>query len=299
MNGLDLNFRHLQAFITVARLNSFTRAAKVLNLSQPALTKQVGQLEETLGIRPFDRDTRTVVLTQIGKEISPVISQLLREVEGVLFDAREVAAKNRGIVRVAALPSLCSTILPSAVARFREIHPGISVALRDVVAERVLSLVRAEEVDFGVGTLLGRDTDVRFSNLLTDRMVAGLPVGHPLEQRKTVTLRQLARYPLVLMATGSSVRTLLDEAFASIGQLIKPAYEATYMSTTAAMVQAGLGVTILPSTAVKELAGLVTRPISQPAITRELGILDKAGRSLSPAAESFLRTIKTVVEEIG
>src|SRR4030095_1773343 len=299
MNGLDLNFRHLQAFITVARLNSFTRAAKVLNLSQPALTKQVGQLEETLGIRLFDRDTRTVVLTQIGKEISPVISQLLREVEGVLFDAREVAAKNRGIVRVAALPSLCSTILPSAVARFREIHPGISVALRDVVAERVLSLVRAEEVDFGVGTLLGRDTDVRFSNLLTDRMVAGLPAGHPLEQRKTVTLRPLVRYPLVLMASGSSVRTLLDEAFASIGQLIKPAYEATYMSTTAAMVQAGLGVTILPSTAVKELAGLVTRPISQLAITRELGILDKAGRSLSPAAESFLRTIKTVVEEMS
>jgi DNA-binding transcriptional LysR family regulator len=101
------------------------------------------------------------------------------------------------------------------------------------------------------------------------------------------------------MAAGSSVRTLLDEAFASIGQLIKPAYEATYMSTTAAMVQAGLGVTILPSTAVKELAGLVTRPISQPAITRELGILDKAGRSLSPAAESFLRTIKTVVEEMS
>jgi LysR family transcriptional regulator, carnitine catabolism transcriptional activator len=299
MNGLDLNFRHLQAFITVARLNSFTRAAKVLNLSQPALTKQVGQLEETLGIRLFDRDTRTVVLTQIGKEISPVISQLLREVEGVLFDAREVAAKNRGIVRVAALPSLCSTILPTSLARFREIHPGISVALRDVVAERVLSLVRAEEVDFGVGTMLGKDTDVRFSKLLTDRMVAGLPAGHPLEQRKTVTLRQLVRYPLVLMAAGSSVRTLLDEAFASIGQLIKPAYEATYMSTTAAMVQAGLGVTILPSSAMKELTGLVTRPISQPAITRELGILDKAGRSLSPAAESFLRTINTVVEEMS
>jgi DNA-binding transcriptional LysR family regulator len=297
MNGFDLNFRHLQAFVTVARLNSFTRSAKVLHLSQPALTKQIRQLEETLGLQLFDRDTRTVALTRIGRDLSPVIDQLLREIEEVLFNASELAAKNRGIVRVAALPSLCATMLPAAVVRFREIHPGVSIALRDVVAERVVTMVKSEEVDFGVGTPFGKDTEIRFSKLLSDRMVAAFSPGHPLQRSKVVKLRQLISYPLVLLATDSSVRKLVDDAFASIGQLVKPAYEATYMSTAAGMAGVGLGVTILPSSAIKmgELAGLVTRPISHPAITRDFGILDKPGRSLSPAAESFIRTIKSLV----
>ena len=301
MNGLDLDFRHLQALVTVARLNSFTRAAKVLHLSQPALTKQVRQLEETLGVRLFDRNTRTVALTRVGREIRPTVDRLLREIEELVFHTREVAAKNRGIVRVAALPSLCSTILPTALARFRAIHPGISVSLHDVVAERVVSMVKAEEVDFGVGTMRGKDPDIRFSELLSDRMVAGFPAGHPLQQRKVVPLRQLVQFPLVLMAAGSSVRKLVDEAFSSIGQWVEPAYEAIYMSTAAAMVEAGLGVTILPSSALKmgELARLTTRPISHPAITRELGILDKSGRSLSPGGESLIRIIKAVVGDMS
>jgi DNA-binding transcriptional LysR family regulator len=298
MNRFDLNFRHLQAFVTVARLNSFTRAARALNLSQSALTKQVRQFEESLGIRLFDRDTRTVALTGSGMEFSPVISQLLNEIEGVVFNAREVGAKSRGIIRVAALPSLCSTILPAAVADFRKIHPGISVALRDVTAERVINMVNAEEVDFGVGTFPAGDTGIRFSALLSDRMVAGFPAGHPLQQRKTVKLGYLIRFPLVLMTADSSVRKLVDEAFASIGPLIKPAYEATYMSTAAGMAKAGLGVTILPSSAIQmgELAGLVTRPITHPVITRKLGILEKAGRSASPAADGLLRAIEAVAK---
>jgi DNA-binding transcriptional LysR family regulator len=299
MNGFDLNFRHFQAFVTVARLNSFTRAAQVLHLSQPALTKQVRQLEETLGIRLFDRDTRTVELSRVGREISPVVSQLLREIEAVVFQTREWAAKSRGIVRVAALPSLCSTLLPLAIARFRQLHPGVFVLLHDVLAQRLVNMVMAEEVDFGVGSPASAEPGIRFSVLLSDRMVVACAAGHPLQQYKSVKLSQLVRLPLVLMAADSSVRKLVDSAFASIAQLVKPAYEATYMSTAAGMVKAGLGVAILPSSAIQmgELAGLVTRPISHPAITRDLGILDKSGRFLSPAAQAFLGALNAVAKE--
>ncbi len=299
MNGFDLNFRHFQAFVTVARLNSFTRAANVLHLSQPALTKQIRQFEETLGIRLFDRDTRTVEQSRIGRELSPVVTQLLREIEGVVFNARDLAAKSRGIVRVAALPSLCSAMLPRAIARLRGLHPGVSVALHDVVAQRVVSMVKAEEVDFGVGSLTGAEPGVRFSVLLSDRMVVACAAGHPLQKSRVVKLSRLVRLPLVLMAADSSVRKLVDAAFASIGQLVKPAYEATYMSTAAGMVKAGLGVAILPSSAIQmgEVAGLITRPISDPAITRDLGILDKPGRLLSPAAEALLLTLNEVAHQ--
>jgi LysR family carnitine catabolism transcriptional activator len=296
MSQVDLNFRHLHAFVTVARLNSFTRAAKVLHLSQPALTKQVRHLEELLGVRLFDRDTRSVGLTRVGTELNPVAARLLREVEAIVFNTRELAAKARGIIRVAALPSLCSTILPIALARYRALHPGVSVALRDVVAQRVVSLVKAEEVDFGIGSAPGGEPEIQFSSLLSDRMVVAFPARHSLRQSKSVKLNQLLKFPLILMATDSSVRKLVDGAFASINRLVMPAFEATYMSTAAGMVKAGLGITILPSSAIPmgELAGLLTRPISHPVITRELGVLEKSARSLSPAAEGFLRILESV-----
>jgi DNA-binding transcriptional LysR family regulator len=291
MNPIDVNLRQFQAFITVARLNSFTRAAALLHISQPALTKQVLQLEEVLGARLFDRNTRKVELTQIGKELAPVINQILAQIEGAVFNTQELAAKNRGIIRVAALPSICSTILPRAIAIFRETHPGISVVFQDVVAQRLLALVRAEEVDFGIGSLTARDMDVRFSVLLSDRMVVAFPRGHALQKVKAVRLKDLAGQPLVLMAGESSVRKLVDEAFASIGAWIAPAFEATYMSTAAGIVKAGLALAILPSSALEmgELVGLSTRPITRPVITREIGVIEKPGRSLSPAAEVFLQ----------
>jgi DNA-binding transcriptional LysR family regulator len=100
-----------------------------------------------------------------------VIARLLREMEEVVFNTRELAAKSRGMIRVAALPSLCATLLPAAIARFRELHPGVSVVLSDVVAERVASLVKAEEVDFGVSSPSPGDSELRFTTLFSDRMV--------------------------------------------------------------------------------------------------------------------------------
>lgn len=300
MNYFDLNLRQLQTFVTVARLNSFTRAAQLLHLSQPALTKQVRQLEETLGVRLFDRNTRTVELTRIGKELAPVVNQLLRELDAVVVNTKELAAQSRGVIRIAALPSISSTILPTAVARFKEGYPGISVVLKDVIAQRLVALVKAEEVDFGIGSLNAVDPEVRFSLLLTDRMIVVFPPGSTLERKKVIGLRDLVGLPLVLMDPDSSVRRLIDRAFESIGEFATPAFEATYMSTAAGMVKAGLGVTILPSSAFEmgELTGLRTRPIKHSALTREIGVIEKSGRSLSPAAESFLKTLKDVCKEL-
>jgi LysR family transcriptional regulator, carnitine catabolism transcriptional activator len=301
MNFFDLNLRQLQTFVTIARVGSFTRAARLLHLSQPALTKQVRQLEETLGVRLFDRNTRTVELTRIGKELAPVVTQLLREIEAVVVNTKELAAQSRGVIRVASLPSISSTILPTAVARFKGLYPGISVALKDVIAQRLVAMVKAEEVDFGIGSLNVADPDVRFSFLLTDRMIAVFPPGSALERKKSIGLRDLVGLPLVVMESGSSVRKLVDQAFESIGEFVRPAFEATYMSTAAGMVKAGLGVTILPSSAFEmgELTGLRSRPIKTPALTREIGVIEKKGRSLSPAAESFLKTLSAVCKKLG
>jgi DNA-binding transcriptional LysR family regulator len=301
MNYFDLNLRQLQTFVTVARLNSFTRAAQLLRLSQPALTKQVRQLEETLGVRLFDRNTRRVELTRIGKELAPVINQLLQEIEAVVVNTKELAAQTRGVVRIAALPSVSSMLLPKAIARFKERYPGISVVLKDVIAQRIVMLVKTEEVDFGIGILNVSDSEVQYSPLLTDRMIVVFQPGSALERKKQIGLKDLVGLPLVLMDPGTSVRKLVDQAFEAIGQIARPAFEATYMSTAAGMVKAGLGVTILPLSAIEmgELTGLRVRPLQRPALTREIGVIEKSGRSRAPAAESFLQTLRDVCKEMS
>src|SRR5258705_11818312 len=99
MSYIDLNLRQLRTFVTVGRLGSFTRAARLLHLSQPALTKQLHHLEETLGVRLLDRNTRTVALTRIGRELAPVVDQLLREIEAGIGNTKGVAGRGRGRTR--------------------------------------------------------------------------------------------------------------------------------------------------------------------------------------------------------
>jgi DNA-binding transcriptional LysR family regulator len=299
MNPIDLNLRQLQTFVTVAQVGSFTRAAHLLHLSQPALTKQLRQLEETLGVRLLDRNTRAVGLTRIGRELVPVIDQLLREIGAVVTNTKELAEKSRGAIRVAALPSISSTILPAAIARFKHLYPGISVMLKDVLAQRLVNLVKAEEVDFGIGCLNGADSEVRFSLLFSDRIVLVFLPEFMAERKRAVQVGELIGLPLILMDKESSVRRLVDQAFESVGKVVTPVYEATFMSTAAGMVKAGLGVALLPSSAFEsgELIGLRSLPIKHPALTREIGVIEKAGRSLSPAAESFLQSLKKACKE--
>ncbi len=291
--GVNLNLRHLEALTAIARTGNFTRAAQALHISQPTLTVQIHQLEETLGVRLLDRNTRSVKLTQIGKELTPIMQRLLREVEAVVLNARELSTGDRGLVTVAALPSISATILPRMIANFRDQSPGVGIALRDVVASRILAMVKNEEVDFGIGSFPDAEPDIQTIPLFTDRMRIIFPPGSPLEHKRIVPLRLLTDLSLILMDRQSSVRMLIDRAFESIGHFPVPAYEVTYMSTAVGMVKAGLGVTFLPSSAleVSELSGVRSRVLNHPALTRKIVVAQKTGRSLSPAAEGFVKSL--------
>src|SRR3954452_21620672 len=196
---MDLSLRQIRAFVSVAHLKSFTRAASVLHLSQPALTVQIRRLEDALAVRLLDRNTRTVELTRVGRELAPVFQRLLRELDTVVIDTRDLAAKRYGVVRIAALPSVAAGLLPDVLAAFREANPRVTFVLKDVITKRVLSLVRSEEVDLGV---LGGDLaepDIEIVCAAQDRMHVVFPAEHPVGTVPEVTLDVLASRPLILM----------------------------------------------------------------------------------------------------
>jgi LysR family transcriptional regulator, carnitine catabolism transcriptional activator len=286
---MNMHLRQVRSFVVVARFRSFTRAADLLNLTQPALTVQIRQLEQSLGVKLFDRNTRAVELTRIGREMLPVLERLLGEFDAVVANAREMANLRYGTVRIAALPSVAATVLPPLIARFKERHPQIKVVLRDSVGERINAAVRDEEVDFGIGSDIEPDAELETVPLFEDVMRAVVPAAHPLADAVEIRLDRLIEEPLILMDKGSSVRSLIDRAFADGGHLVVPAYEVTYMSTATGLVRAGLGIAILPSTAIelRMEAELPSLAIGNPVLRRPITLVLKAGRSLPPAAEAL------------
>ncbi|ALK30648.1 LysR family transcriptional regulator [Burkholderia plantarii] len=289
---MDLNLRELRAFVTVAQAGNFTRAAARLHLSQPALTVQIRRLEQTVGARLFDRNSRSVALTQTGRELLPLLQRSLDDMERVLRDARALGDGTAGTVRLACLPTFAASVLPDLIREFRRQVPQARFEIRDGVASAVDALVRGEEVDLGLTGGERVDPALEVLHAGSDRLVVVCPRGHPLARRRRVTAADLAAHPLVLTARGTSVRAVVDTALAApagAGRLPEVACEPTYMMTAVAMVRGGLGVTILPASAREVLAEpeLVTRPIADAAFARPVALVKRRGRTLPRIAEAF------------
>ena len=282
---MDLNLRDIRAFVTVAQAGNFTRAAARLHLSQPALTVQIRRLEEIVGARLFDRNSRSVALTQTGRELLPLLQRSLDDMERVLRDARALGEGTSGTAR---LPTFASSVLPELIQSFRREVPLAGFEIRDGVASLVTALVRNEEADLG---LTGGDTfDASLEVLYAgaDRLVAVCPKDHPLARKRRLTTADVAAVPLVLTARGTSVRSVVDAALDAAGCTPAIACEPTYMMTAVAMVRGGLGVTILPATAREVRAGwLVAKPIDDPAFVRPIALVTKRGRTLPRVAQAF------------
>lgn len=287
---MNFDVRQLRAVLAVAEHGSFTRAATALNLSQPALTVQVRALEETLGLKLFDRNTRNVALTRVGRGLLPELRRLLRELDTLLDETRQLARMAGGMVRIAVLPSFASSLLPDVISGFRALHPEIGFTLRDVIASGVVELTLAEEVDLGITGGPTEDAELELLLSSVDRMHAVFPAGHALDDGTSPTLAALIRHPLVLMSRATSVRAVVDAAIVAEGLTAEVAAEATYMSTAVGMVRAGMGVAILPETAMEigALSMLRSALIDDPRMARSISVIKRRGRTLPPASLAFL-----------
>lgn len=281
--------RHLRAFLKIAETRNFTRAANELHVSQSALTVQVQQLEESLGVQLFDRNKRGVTLTAAGRDVFGPLERLFNDAQAIVEHARDLSSASSGFVTIAALPTVCAGLLPQLIRTFIEDHPGIRVQIKDVVAERVREAVLKREVDFGIGTRHGRVADLRATPLFHDRLVVFTPVHHPLSTKRKISLREAAAYGLILPSRNSSVREAV-EAIAHRERLaLDMRHETSFMPTALALVRVGLGIAILPESAAGSgTAEFVRIPLNNSSSTRQIELLQRSGATLSPAAEALV-----------
>src|SRR5262245_14245207 len=157
--------RHMKAFLEVARCGNFTRAAEELHICQPALTVQIKQLEQLLGVKLFDRDKRHVALTQPGRDLLRPIERVLTDIEGIRVASHEFAGRQRGIVTIAALPSIAARVLPAVIRRLNIERPGIAVRLVELIGTKIVDAVKAGEVDFGIDGYTKTDRELTCQHL--------------------------------------------------------------------------------------------------------------------------------------
>ncbi|NIR27821.1 MAG: LysR family transcriptional regulator [Gammaproteobacteria bacterium] len=298
--SINVTLHQLRAFTTVARTASFTRAAQRLALSQPALSIAVRQVEEQLGVTLFDRTTRRVTLTPEGEDFLPTAERLLHDFDTAISDIRAIAERRRGRVALSALPSVAIRLLPPIVARFTERYPGISVHLRDDNASGVQHRVRRNEADFGIGSAWQPDPELEFTSLVRDRVGLVCRSDHPLaESTAALPWSALARYTFLGLGRDTGIRPLLESAGALPDCVLSPHFEVSNIATLSGMLEAGLGVTALPRLAVlqEQHPHLVFRELTAPALERQICIITRRARSLSPAAHTLRELIREHVAE--
>jgi DNA-binding transcriptional LysR family regulator len=279
----------LEAFVAVAELASFRKAADSVHLSQPALSRRIGKLEGALGVRLFDRTTRTVNLTAVGRDFAAKARGLLDELERSLLAMGEVAATRAGEVTVACVPSAAYYFLPDVIRRYHERFPRIRLRIVDEAANTVLAAVTRGEADFGINFIGTQDPDVDFQPILKEPFVAACRRDHPLAARRKVKWAELGAYDFMTVSKSSGNRLLIDLALADVRERPRWFYEVRHVSTLLGLVEAGLGVAAVPQLAMPGAGHptLAAVPLVEPVVTRTLGLIRRQGRTLSPAAQEL------------
>ena len=282
---INLGTRELNAFLVLAEQRNFTRAAALCHLSQPAFSALVKALEDTVGARLFDRTTRSVELTAEGRVLVDPARRLLRDADGALADVRDHAARRRGRVAIALLPSLAAGWLPPLLAQFHRQHPGIELDVADVLSDACIERVRAGSADFALASTRTATPELHTEEFCRDQFHLVCPRDHALARRRgRIQLKDLAPHPIVHLARSSSVRQYVEAALYPMQ--LHTMMELDQLSTVAGMVRAGLGITIVPSLTLFHFADpqLATRPLHAPALVRRVYLVRRADRPLSTAA---------------
>jgi LysR family carnitine catabolism transcriptional activator len=292
---MNIKYRQLKAFALAGQLGSFAQAARVLSVTQPSFSVLIRELEHDLGMRLFERTTRSCRLTSAGASLHEEIHRVLHDLEDVYLHAKEISAGRRGRLSVAAVPSLAFGIMTKALGDYHRLYPDVRILLREEANESVVAAVRQDAVELGVACLLAPDAELSFLPLFSDRLVVIAPHGHPAVQGP-VTWRTLSRHPMIMIGAG-----LTERAIRNSNLKVTPAFEVAHMATAMAMVRHGMGITLIPTSALDGLntTGLQCVPMAGDMARRDLGILCRRRKPLSAAANAFIEVLRTVVPADG
>lgn len=296
MPRINFALEDLQAFVATAERGSFRMAAETLHISQPALSRRIEKLEKTLGSRLLDRTTRRVETTNIGRQFLEEARAALDILDNAVFRLGDEATLQRGLVTVAAIPSAALHFLPRAIHVFASRHPGVRVRVIDESANAVLASVMSGEADFGLNFMGAQEPNIEFRAIRAERYQLAMRRDHEWAGRECVAWEALAGQRMVSVSRQSGNRALIENAIAHLERRPTIQYEANHVVGVLALVEAGLGMAVLPGMAVPpDHPRLCAIPLIEPDVDRVLALIRRRDRPLQPAAQALYETITSEV----
>jgi DNA-binding transcriptional LysR family regulator len=297
---MSINFEllDLRAFLAVHELRSFNKAAEVLNLSQPALSRRVQNLEDKLRVSLLERSTRHVLPTVAGRSFEPMARRLLEELETSLASIGSFGEQQTGQVTIAALPSASLHFLPRLIKKFSARYPLMRLRVLDrLILEGFECIIRGE-AEFGINVSDPTETDISFTPLLDDPYAFVCHRSHPLARKKRITWQDLRGHPLICIgrASDSGNRVLFDDVLAKTKLQLNWLYEVYNYTTALRLIESGVGASVMPRLGVPKNrhSPVTTVPIGPSELTRSVGIIERRKGRLSPAAK-YLKDV--LIEE--
>lgn len=290
---MNYSLRQLRVFVAVSHYGSFSRAGESIGLSQSAVSHSMKELEAEMGVRLLDRTTREVALTDAGLRLANRVEPLLDELHAMLLDTRSFGTQHNGRVRIASSQTISAQLMPQCIASGALQYPDIRVILRDQAQQLVLNSVRNAEVDFGIVIDPGENTDLDCEPILHEPFLMMCREDHPLAALPEVKWQALNGQKLVLQDYASGSRILIDGALKAQKVKAEIVQEIGHPATLFPMVEAGIGISVIPALALPGPEGskLVVKSLV-PEINRVLMLVKRKNRSLSPAAQAIWQVVK-------
>ncbi|WP_438349771.1 LysR family transcriptional regulator [Paenibacillus sp. FA6] len=285
-----MELRQLHYFMKVAQKEHVTQAAEELHVAQSAVSRQIHQLEQELGVDLFMQKGRNLQLTPVGHLFCKRVETLMKDLDKAVAEVHEFLDPERGEIRIGFPHSLGIHLIPSVVAEFRKRYPNVRFRFKQGMYPSLIKDVISAEVDLAfISPFPEGHEHVEGDVLLTEELYAILPLSHALAEQESITLDQLKEDKFILFSKGYSLRPIVWQACLEAGFTPEIAFEGEETDTIRGLVGAGMGVSLLP-----EMAFFQSNPLQparvrviEPRITRTIGLIHRSDDKLPLVAQAF------------
>ncbi|MCQ6560323.1 LysR family transcriptional regulator [Paenibacillus mendelii] len=296
-----MEFRQLQYVLQIAQEKNFSRAAEKLHIAQPSLSQQLSKLEKEIGVLLFRRTTNSVELTHAGDVFVNKAQHILDSVEQLKQELDDLAHMRKGKLVVGSLPMTGSHVLPLVLPVFAKLYPEIEVMLVEDSSARLEQFTASGQTDLSLLSLPLVDPSLSWEPIIEEEICLAVPPGHPLASKGApVEIANLSAEPFIVLKKGQGFRQIAFELCSKGGFEPRIVFESVNIETVQSLVAAGMGIAFVPKMVARAKWSELTPvylPFAAPIPSRTLVIASRKGRYLSKAAEAFISTMKTTLEE--
>lgn len=295
-----MELRQIKYFIEVAKTEHVTEAAVNLHVAQSAVSRQIANLEDELNVKLFERGGRNVKLTPVGRVFLEHVELALLEIDHAVEKVNEFLNPETGIIRIGFPNSLSANTLPTVISSFRQQYPNINLQVEQGSLHYLMQSVMKGRLNLAFVTPVPmNEEDVCGKIFFTEDMVALLPNDHLFVDQEGIRLDQLRNDPFVLFRTGLRKNLILD-ACQQAGFQPQVAFEGEDIDTIKNLVAAGIGVGLLPETTVGNVPReTVMKPVSEPTVTRTVGVITPRNRELAPSEKLLLDFLSDFYDKLS